>query len=284
MRYIKLFEAFDRWSRDQKVELQDYCETNLAYLIDDGFTIRVGQNISAHLIDNSGSQLKFNTNPSHHNIFIQVKKTENAEDFFWSDVKDHIIPFTMRLNKRYDIEKIMFFGEGFVCVKDNFEQELDEQPISKVSYIDIVLSDEKRQINESSLSPKEELKDFCDTHLAYLTDEGFYIEYEQIYGGHCTELTIKHYKREKNKYSYDFSWDEIKNRFIPFLYMLSKQYKLFDFCFEEEACKKGQVVLFKHLNNLIVKDYYSYEDIMSDDINANYLFTINLKIGEKINL
>jgi hypothetical protein len=43
MKYIKLFEAFDRWSRDQKSELQDYCETNLAYLMDEGFKIRINK-------------------------------------------------------------------------------------------------------------------------------------------------------------------------------------------------------------------------------------------------
>ena len=49
MKYIKLFEAFDRLSRDQKTELQDYCETNLAYLMDEGFKIRIGQNIDKTL-------------------------------------------------------------------------------------------------------------------------------------------------------------------------------------------------------------------------------------------
>lgn len=46
--------------------------------------------------------------------------------------------------------------------------------------------------------PKEELEDFCDTHLVYLTDEGFSIDYGEIYGGHCTNITIRHSKRVFN--------------------------------------------------------------------------------------
>jgi hypothetical protein len=150
MKYIKLFEAFDRWSRDQKTELQDYCETNLAYLMDEGFKVRVGQNISAHLVDNSGSQMKFNTNPSYHNVSIQIIKKnslttdDEREDFEWNDVKDHVIPFILRLERKYDIEKFrLLTEEGTYYIKSDFEKELDELPYHKVSYIDIFLSGEK---------------------------------------------------------------------------------------------------------------------------------------------
>ena len=292
MKYIKLFEAFDRWSRDQKAELQDYCETNLAYLMDEGFKIRVGQNIGPNMFDTDGSTLIPNT--SYHNVSIQITKKdsqryseyqttgEERDDFFWKDVKDQIIPFILRLEKEYDIEKIRILGQdNFRYIKDNFEEELDTQPLNKVSYIDIFLSGEKEQLNES-LSPKEELEDFCDTHLSYLTDEGFSIEYEERYGGHFTNVTIRHSKREDNKYSHDFSWDEIKDRFIPFLQMLSKEYKLFNFHHEDFNCKRNQVVCMRRLDDLLSSDYYSYEDVIKDTINADFLFYIKLKIGGKI--
>lgn len=121
-------ESFDTWSRDQKNELKEYCETNLAYLIDDGFFIRVGQLSSE----------------SNHNVQIQITKHgEVREEFEWSEVKDQIIPFVLRLERKYDIEKIRFLGEdNFHYIKDDFEQRLDEQPIGTVSYIDIFLSGE----------------------------------------------------------------------------------------------------------------------------------------------
>jgi len=267
-------ESFDRLSRDKQSELQDYCETNLAYLMDEGFKIRIGQNITLN-------------SKEYNNISIQITKKADflehlREDFFWKDVKDQIIPFVLRLEIKYDIEKIRFLGEdNFHYIKDDFEQELDSQPIRRVSYIDIFLSGEKEQINES-LSQKEELEDFCDTHLAYLTDEGFYIDYEEFYSGHYTNVTIRHLKRDDSKYSYDFSWNEVKDRFIPFLQMLSKEYKLFNFHFEDIACKKDEVVCMNRLDDLLSKTYYSYEDVIEDTINTDYLFYIKLKVGRKL--
>ena len=274
MKYIKLFETFGRWSRDQKAELQDYCETNLAYLMDEGFKIRIGQN----LVTNSED---FNK------ISIQIKKTEkegdiDREDFPWEDVKDQLIPFVLRLEKIYDIEKVRLLTEdGAYFIKSDFEDLLDELPFYKVSYIDIFLSGEKDILNES-LSPKEELEDFCDTYLSYLTDEGFSIEYEELYGGHCTNITIRHSKRDKNKYFHDFSWDEVKDRFIPFLHILSKEYKLFNFHHEDFNCKRNQVVCMRRLDDLLSTDYYSYEDVIEDTINTDYLFYIRLKVGGKL--
>ena len=269
MRYIKLFEVFDRLSRDQKTELQDYCETNLAYLMDEGFKIRIGQNIDK----------------TTRNVTIQITKKDSVgtsdidiEDFLWEDVKDQFIPFVLRLEKIYDIEKIRFLGQdNFRYIKDNFEEELDELPIYKVSYIDIFLSGEKDVLNES-LSPKEELEDFCDTHLAYLTDEGFFIEYEELYSGHYTNITIRHSKREDTKYSHDFSWDEIKDRFIPFLQILSKEYKLSNFHHADFNCKSDQVVCMRRLDDLLSTDYYTYEDVIKDTIDADYLFYIKLLV------
>jgi hypothetical protein len=136
MKYIKLFEGFDRWSRDQKNELTEYCDTNLAYLMDEGFKIRIGQNT-----DNTTLKRR-----AIRNITIQITKKNSAdrEDFFWKDVKDQIIPFILRLERKYDIEKIRFLGEdNFHYIKDDFEQGLDEQPIGTVSYIDIFLSGKK---------------------------------------------------------------------------------------------------------------------------------------------
>lgn len=265
-------ESFDRWSRDQKAELTEYCETNLAYLIDEGFKIRIGQNIDK-------------TMSTFGNISIQIKYVGTAgdtEEFFYTDIKNQFIPFVLRLEKEYDIKKIRFLGQdNFRYIKDNFEEELDTQPLNKVSYIDIFLSGEKEKLNES-LSPKEELEDFCDTYLSYLTDEGFYIDYEELYGGHCTNVTIRHSKREDSKYSYDFSWDEIKDRFIPFLQILSKQYKLFNFHHEDFNCKKNQVVCMRRLDDLLSSDYYSYDDVIKDTINTDYLFYIKLKVGGKL--
>jgi hypothetical protein len=266
-------ESFDRLSRDKKSELQDYCETNLAYLMDEGFKIRIGQNITLN-------------SKEYNNISIQITKKADflehfREDFFWKDVKDQIIPFVLRLEIKYDIEKIRFLGEdNFHYIKDDFEQELDSQPIRRVSYIDIFLSDEKQSINES-LSHKEEIEDFCDTHLAYLTDENFSINYTEHYGGNVTELIIKTLSDTQI-----FTWDQVKDYFIPFLHMLSKQYKLFNFHFEDFDCRKNEFICFQTFMGS--KHYYSYDDVISDNIDTDQftkrcgLYSIKLKIGKRI--
>ena len=264
-------ESFDRWSRDQKNELTEYCETNLAYLMDEGFKIRVGQNIDK-------------TMSTFGNISIQIKYVGTAgdtEEFFYTDIKDHFIPFILRLEKEYDIKKIRFLGQdNFHYIKDNFEEELDTLPFYKVSYIDIFLSGEKEQINES-LSQKEEIEDFCDTHLAYLTDDNFSINYAEHYGGNVTELTIKTLSVTQL-----FTWEQVKDHFIPFLHMLSKEYKLFNFHFEDFDCKKNEFVCFKTFMGS--KHYYSYDDVISDNIDTKEftdrygLYSIKLKIGKRI--
>jgi hypothetical protein len=269
-------ESFDRLSRDKKSELQDYCETNLAYLMDEGFKIRIGQNITLN-------------SKEYNNISIQITKKADflehfREDFFWKDVKDQIIPFVLRLEIKYDIEKIRFLGEdNFHYIKDDFEQELDSQPIRRVSFIDIYLSDEKESINES-LSHKEEIEDFCDTHLAYLTDENFHIRYEEFYGGNVIKLEIGHDYREKE--GFDFTWNEVKDRFIPFLQMLSKQYRLHNFHFEDKVVKLTAGLLSKFQSTNSITNYYTYNDIINDDLSplgGNLMLeSIMIKIGRKL--
>jgi hypothetical protein len=274
MKYIKLFEAFDRWSRDQKSELQDYCETNLAYLMDEGFRIRVGQNLTLN-------------SKEYNNISIQITKKDSAdtsdidrEDFFWEDVKDQIIPFVLRLEKEYDIEKLRILTEeGVYYIKSDFEKGLDEQPYQRLSYMDIFLSGEKELLNES-LSHKEEIEDFCDTHLAYLTDENFRIDYEEFYGGNVTNVKINHEWRDTD--GFDFNWNEVKDRFIPFLQMLSKQYRLHNFHFEDNKCKRTDVI--KFYSDRGSTYYYTFQDIISDLVSIDYdLFSITIKVGRKLN-
>ena len=267
-------ESFDRWSRDQKNELTEYCETNLAYLMDEGFRIRVGQQ---YAIGNVSIGIKKESLT----LKQRAERCVEREDFNWGDIKDHFIPFCVRLEKEYEISEIKILGPSInLVIRDNFENQLDKLSTEVVSYIDIYLSGEKEQLNES-LSPKEELEDFCDTHLAYLTDKNFEVEYTEQYGGHMTEVVIK-----ISGVTQIFTWDEVKDHFIPFLHMLSKQYNLFNFHFEDFDCKKSEFVCFQTFMGS--KYYYSCEDVISDNIDTEQftkrygLYSIKLKIGKKI--
>ena len=72
-------------------DLQDFCESSLAYLMDEGFTIKIyGPDVPGRHLP----KRQFN---------IWLHK-DNAKEFFkWDDVKDYYIPFLQLLSNRYEI-------------------------------------------------------------------------------------------------------------------------------------------------------------------------------------
>ena len=95
--------------------------------------------------------------------------------------------------------------------------------LKKFSAIHSLLEQSNESLN------KEELQDFCDTYLAYLLDEGYSIEASEI--GFDEYVLVL---RNENRPTYVpidspellFTWEEVKDQFIPFLHMLSKQYTI----------------------------------------------------------
>lgn len=84
----------------------------------------------------------------------------------------------------------------------------------------------KRQQQETDLD------EFTKIHLAYLADEGFDMyDYSNIakrsrdYRGLHTSILISNHLRKR------FTWEEIRDRFIPYLYMLNKEYNILEIIF-----------------------------------------------------
>ena len=76
--------------------------------------------------------------------------------------------------------------------------------------------------NESLTADEvEELKEFCEINLAYLLDEDFIVDIDSRFG--TTGNVSFNLKRESG-----FTWDEIKDHFIPFLQRLSNKYVIID--------------------------------------------------------
>jgi hypothetical protein len=80
---------------------------------------------------------------------------------------------------------------------------------------------------------EDNLQDFCDNYLAYLKDEGFNVYINSavsMYGWKNGEITISYPSGSYNPFRNinfmldDFSWDVVKDHFIPFLQMLYKEY------------------------------------------------------------
>lgn len=79
MKHIKPFnENVDSF------ELKDFCENNLAYLLDDGVQVDIT-----------------NTGPFNGIALFECRITSNYKE--WSSIKDHMIPFLTRLQNKYNI-------------------------------------------------------------------------------------------------------------------------------------------------------------------------------------
>jgi len=97
MKYIKLFEQ--QWQQpDQGEELLDFSIDSLAYLMDDGYKVIV--ETSSDVYD-----------------AIRIRKGDGdpflppyiREVFNWNEVKDIILPYLIRVNRKYDLEVVTFF-------------------------------------------------------------------------------------------------------------------------------------------------------------------------------
>ena len=99
--------------------LKDYCEMNLAYLIDEGFFIDI------HL---SGG--------GYHNVILRKSLTTNQHGvytsyFMWNDIKDHYIPFIERIQKKYELATnyINFTSSNGMDLKSEYISTLDNANI-----------------------------------------------------------------------------------------------------------------------------------------------------------
>jgi len=117
-----------------------------------------------------------------------------------------------------------------------------------------------------SVDLENDLKDFCETYLAYLLDGDFELSVhffvkKQGYSRNCYNINLV----KLNDYgATGFTWNEVKDYYIPFIHMLSKEYEIMD---EGEASRNaGQwdvpcICLYNGSQNFCV----SIKDVLSGE-------------------
>jgi hypothetical protein len=103
---MKHLRPFNESKENLVEELQDFCDTSLAYLLDEGF------DISVTLRD----KVKF-PDKQHLLVTLGLKAQENTqpnpwERYYWNDVKDYYIPFIQMLVRRYELLNYTLSGES----------------------------------------------------------------------------------------------------------------------------------------------------------------------------
>jgi hypothetical protein len=156
-----------------------------------------------------------------------------------------------------------------------------------------------RRFNESlQLKELEDLMDFAENCLAYLLDEGFQLELVDRYGrgpndpsfDQDTEHWLDLYGPTNGEDNRNFSWEEVKDYYIPFISLIKNRYRLVD-----DGGYKGDQIYFKVQLGRRFDEHtfmnYTVDEIISDKINIpkndfnsydDNIFSISVKIGGKL--
>lgn len=122
----------------------------------------------------------------------------------------------------------------------------------------------------------KDIQDFCEMYLAYLVDDGFNITDQPGYdangyysGNDKIGYTTICFNKTYNRPVVIFSWNEIKDRFIPFFHMLNNNYEILD------------IVIFNK-NEKDSDRYIEYkptiEEILASEIDFKEIVQINIQV------
>jgi hypothetical protein len=236
MRYLKRFDEgrlhrllaiTSTLTTEMLGELRDFCRDYLAYLIDEGFTVQVVPTFYGTECDVF--------------IFKEVKEPFTGIVISqWSSIKDQIIPFLYMLKKHYTIvdaddDHYNRSAQRFFTIQpseiDSFINDtVDDFKLRKLR---IRVNFKDKSITEAI--SQEDIKDFCEQYLAYLLDDVYALDFRE--SGRVTQIDLvkPKYNTQHGNWvpgaggSVDWmDWDHIKDRFIPFLHILDKEYDIKD--------------------------------------------------------
>lgn len=127
-----------------------------------------------------------------------------------------------------------------------------------------------KKFNESVQDDKvEELKEFCNSSLAYLIDDGYSLDfYWSKFGEYVDIIFVK--KVNTGRYpTQPFNWIDVKYDYIPFLESLSKKYNIHGWV--PISNPEFVEVLFEMRNIRSLK--YTVKDILNDDLKNTPIYS-----------
>jgi hypothetical protein len=108
-----------------------------------------------------------------------------------------------------------------------------------------------RKFNEGKAPDKSEISDLSKDYLAYLIDDDYtcYVETgyewsrtpEKITSKLVTKIILQKYKNNSSK-NENFLWNNVKDHFIAFIHLLSKDYNIDNFDFLWVGLQEGSIV------------------------------------------
>lgn len=109
-------------------------------------------------------------------------------------------------------ESVDFDPKVLVWTKDNLDM--------------IPINDEQYRMVKSEYDSVM-LKEYCEINLAYLIDEGFFIDIHLSGGGYYNVILRKSLTRSKyGVHTSYFKWNDVKDHYIPFIERIRNKYKL----------------------------------------------------------
>ena len=143
-----------------------------------------------------------------------------------------------------------------------------------------------RKFNESI--DHDELKDFVESCLAYLLDEGFHVFIPRASLDDGTTAIWLGLNYRENK-SNAFTWDDIKDYYIPLLKLLSNRYQIIGFGEpsrgREDSTSQVRFRLHQGYNDDAFRDFPLYT-VVNDTLFGSYsyepsLYSVGIMIKEK---
>jgi hypothetical protein len=133
LRKYKDSEDENRKFRELMDEVQDFCETRLAYLLDEGFSVNVSSTEGRHILPKKFDPNRVVTINLHLSAINRVRTNKR-----WFDVRDYLIPFISLLNNNYDIKHI-----SLKVAPDNNvdDRELQRDGTLLINDVDTILDD-----------------------------------------------------------------------------------------------------------------------------------------------